>query len=114
MLYQAAALASSSVGPIFTLFKETFPQSSAIELDATYYPNPFQGINPSTFLDSNEAFLRLVDGGEDGEIIPIQPLLVQARLVDTIIAIDATSDLNDSFTAGSSLIVCLHPVSFPL
>ena len=49
-------------------------------------------------------YLRLVDGGEDGEVIPIQPLLVHARGVDTIIAIDASADLNDDFTAGASLI----------
>lgn len=33
--------------------------------------------------------LILVDGGEDGETIPIQPLLVKARGVDVIVVVDA-------------------------
>jgi hypothetical protein len=33
----------------------------------------------------------MVDGSEDGQNIPLQPLLVKAREVDVIIAIDAVS-----------------------
>ena len=32
-----------------------------------------------------------MDGGSDGEVLPLQPLLVRAREVDTILAIDAVS-----------------------
>jgi lysophospholipase len=39
-----------------------------------------------------------VDGGEDGEVIPLQPLLVKARGVDVIFAIDAVSGF---FTSAS-------------
>ena len=49
----------------------------------------------------------MADGGEAGEVVPLQPLLVKARNVDVIFAIDATSD-NDNYAAGSSLIV-RHP-----
>ena len=42
-----------------------------------------------TFANTNEDFVTLVDGASDGEEIPIQPLLVRARKVDTIIAVDA-------------------------
>jgi len=47
----------------------------------------------------------MVDGGLDGQVIPLQPLLVQARGVDTIIAIDADADTADNFANGTELIV---------
>lgn len=68
------------------------PESS-IELDAALWPNPFYGVAPQTFISSNQRYLTLVDGGEDGEVIPIQPLLVKARGLDTILAIDAVSSV---------------------
>ena len=61
-------------------------------------------MNPDAYSDFDQDYLSLVDGGEDGEVIPIQHLLVQAREVDIIFAIDATSDENN-YAAGSSLIV---------
>lgn len=69
---------------------QVIPQPG-IELDITRYPNPFFGVNNGTFIDSERETLKLVDGGEDGEVIPIQPLLVKAREVDVIIAIDGVS-----------------------
>ena len=62
-----------------------------IEIDVASWPNPFYGVAPDTFISSNQSDLRLVDGFENGENIPIQPLLVKARGVDTILAIDAVS-----------------------
>jgi lysophospholipase len=44
-----------------------------------------------TFIDSSQTVLNLLDGGEDGQILPLQPLLVKAREVDVIISIDAVS-----------------------
>lgn len=64
---------------------------SGIELDTASWPNPFYGVAPETFISSNQTDLSLVDGGEDGEVIAIQPLLVKARGLDTILAIDAVS-----------------------
>lgn len=46
------------------------------------------GIASKTFLDSNQSIITIVDGGEDGETVPIQPMLVKARGVDVVIAID--------------------------
>lgn len=54
------------------------------------YPNPFKGVAAQSFIDTNEDLLSLVDGGHDGENIPIQPLLVKARGVDTIFVIDVS------------------------
>ena len=54
-------------------------------------PNPFFGVAPRTYIDSNQTILALVDGGDDGQISPLQPFLVKARGVDVILAIDAVS-----------------------
>ena len=79
---------NSIVGPMVQLMNASIPQPG-VELDVVQYPNPFFGIAEGTFIDSSQTVLRMVDGGEDGEVIPIQPLLVKAREVDVIIAIDA-------------------------
>ncbi|TDL15101.1 lysophospholipase [Rickenella mellea] len=97
------ALLQSSIGPLISLINATFPPTPGTELDATMYPNPFRNVG-KRFIDSDQDFLRLVDGGEDGEVIPIQPLLVKPRGVDVILAIDASADLDDNFTAGGSLV----------
>lgn len=75
------------------------------------YPNPFFGVANGTFIDTNEEFIGLVDGGEDGEIIPLQPLLVKARNVDVIFAIDGSSD-NDNYAAGASLVASQNRTTF--
>ncbi|OBZ65137.1 Lysophospholipase 1 [Grifola frondosa] len=105
-----ATLQSSPAGPIIDLLEKLAPEPG-IELDAALVPNPFIGIAKSTFLDTNETLLTLVDGGEDGEVLPIQPLLVKARGIDIIFATDATSDTDDNFADGSSLIATQNRVS---
>ncbi|EJD05258.1 lysophospholipase [Fomitiporia mediterranea MF3/22] len=110
----AQALAQSPVGPFFALLEQALPQPSSIELDLSLYPNAFLGVSPDTFIDSDQEFLGLIDGGEDGEVIPLQPLLVKARNVDVIVAIDASADTSDGFAAGASLIASKNRTSlFP-
>lgn len=79
---------SQLVQPIIGPLGLFYPQTG-IDLLSAAVPNPFLGVAPGTFLDSKQALLKLVDGGEDGEVIPIQPLLVKARGIDVIIAIDS-------------------------
>ncbi|KAK7690804.1 hypothetical protein QCA50_005904 [Cerrena zonata] len=103
-----AALESSSIGPIIDILNGTFHQPSFVQLDSAAVPNPFFGFNSNipgyTNLDVGERFLKLVDGGENGEIDPLQPLLVQARGVDTIFTIDAPADNAQNFAEGFSII----------
>ncbi|PSR77273.1 hypothetical protein PHLCEN_2v7966 [Hermanssonia centrifuga] len=107
------SLALSSVGPIIAALNATFPQSN-LELDAGLVPNPFMGMAPKTFIDSNQTLLAMVDGGEDGEVDPLQPLLVKARGVDVILAIDAPADTEENFTNGSSILATAQRVAlFP-
>ncbi|KAJ7625144.1 lysophospholipase [Mycena rosella] len=83
------------------LVNETYPQSPALRLDTSNYPNPFHGVAPETFADSRETILALIDGGEDAQVTPLQPMLVEDRNIDVIVTIDATPD---NFALGGSLI----------
>lgn len=80
----------SFFGPEITVFNSLLPEPG-VELDVASWPNPFYGIAPETFISFDQMDLSLVDGGENGEEIPLQPLLVKARGVDTILAIDVVS-----------------------
>ncbi|KAK2023931.1 lysophospholipase [Colletotrichum zoysiae] len=70
---------------------------------AQYAPNPFFGWNPSTNPTANSTQLTLVDGGEDHQNIPLQPLIQPNRAVDVIFAIDSTSDTTFHWPNGSAL-----------
>ncbi|KAJ3489234.1 hypothetical protein NLI96_g2294 [Meripilus lineatus] len=96
-------LLNSNIGPIISALQSNFGQKN-IRLDSSQIPNPFFGLSKGSFVDSDQTLLTLVDGGLDGEVIPLQPLLVKARKVDTIIAIDASADTLDNFAAGASVV----------
>jgi lysophospholipase len=78
------------VAPAFQGLGALIPQEGT-RLDVAHYPNPFisQTVGAGGFIDNQESVLELVDGGEDGQNIPLQPLLVKDRQVDVILAIDA-------------------------
>lgn len=71
---------------------------------ALYTPNPFYKFGGSA--KENEIFhnkhLYMVDGGEDGQNIPLQPLLQGPRKVDLIFALDSTADV-DGWPNGTIL-----------
>ena len=87
---QGVPISETAIGSIIEALEANFPETN-IRLDSSAVPNPFFGVSSSTFPDSNQKILNLVDGGLDGEVTPYQPLLVKARGVDTIFAIDAVS-----------------------
>ncbi|KAF9061929.1 lysophospholipase [Rhodocollybia butyracea] len=68
------------------------------------WPNPFFGIAPSTFVDSNNTELNLIDGGFNGEGLPLNPLLVKARGVEVIVAVEASADTEDNWPNGLSFL----------
>ncbi|KAJ7636505.1 lysophospholipase [Roridomyces roridus] len=78
----------------------------AHRLDTCNFPNAFHGVVPETFADSGETILALCDGGEDGEVSPLQPMLVKDRKIDVIIEIDVNSDgvTGENYAGGSSLV----------
>jgi len=60
---------------------------------ALYTPNPFFKFGDPTNEIFNNRHLYMVDGGEDGQNIPIQPLIQTERQVDLIFALDSTADV---------------------
>ncbi|XBW34740.1 hypothetical protein QEN19_000307 [Hanseniaspora menglaensis] len=75
---------------------------------ALYKPNPFYG---SQFYDSDFSgslsgndTLFLGDGTEDGENIPLVPLLQEDREIDFLFALDSSSDTSDDWPNGASLV----------
>ncbi|KAI9836140.1 MAG: Lysophospholipase 1 [Thelocarpon superellum] len=69
---------------------------------AIYSPNPFRDWKPATNQHLNAEMLTLVDGGEDGQNLPLLPLLHEQRQVDVIFAIDSSSNTN-GYPNGSTL-----------
>lgn len=60
--------------------------------DVANWPSPFNGLKNTTFHDSNETWLQLVDGATSGENIPYSPLLVNARGVELIVTLESSAD----------------------
>ncbi|KAH3686673.1 hypothetical protein WICPIJ_002317, partial [Wickerhamomyces pijperi] len=58
---------------------------------ALYTPNPFYKYGSFNEI-YNSKNLYMVDGGEDGQNLPFQPLLQKSRKLDIIFSIDATVD----------------------
>lgn len=75
---------------------------------AEYKPNPFYGYRSSNSAESfpyaGYAALDLVDGGEDGQNIPLHPLIQPERHVDVIFAVDSSADTSYNWPNGSSLV----------
>ncbi|CAR30899.1 ZYRO0E05126p [Zygosaccharomyces rouxii] len=92
------------------LDEKSFRPTSLNNLDtdyAVYQPNPFYhypGINNE--LTQND-YLYLVDGGEDGENIPLRPLTIPQRNLDIIFVIDSSSD-EFNYPRGKKLKNVLH------
>ena len=79
--------------------------------DIADYPNPFYNASigssssPLTLGAQNYATdrqLTLVDGGEDGQNIPLHPLVQPDRHVDVIFAVDSSADTNATLPTNDS------------
>ncbi|EPQ55428.1 FabD/lysophospholipase-like protein [Gloeophyllum trabeum ATCC 11539] len=102
----------ATAGPWITLVNESFTQPG-VQLDVGLVPNPFQGQGNGSFTEVNETYLNIVDGGNDGQAIPIQPLLVKARAVDALIAIDVNAEVNNYATGGDFISSATRAALFP-
>jgi lysophospholipase len=72
---------------------------------ASWTPNPFYRWNEETNLNANWNDLTLVDGGEDGQNIPLHPHIQQQRSVDVVFAVDASGDtVPGSWPNGGAMI----------
>jgi len=72
------------------------------DIDIADYPNPFYGYNVGENRDAGTERLTLVDGGEDGQNIPLNPLIQPIRNVDVIFAVDSSADTDASYPTDSS------------
>jgi lysophospholipase len=71
---------------------------------SVYEPNPFLGFNEASNRNAQAKALVLVDGGEDLQNIPFQPLLQANRKVDIIFAIDSSADTLTRWPNGTSMV----------
>ncbi|KAJ6017776.1 hypothetical protein N7451_001155 [Penicillium sp. IBT 35674x] len=69
---------------------------------ASYEPNPFYGYNDNSLASTTG--LDIVDGGEDGQNVPLHPLIQPERAVDIIFAIDSSADTDYYWPNGTSLV----------
>ncbi|CAH7687773.1 lysophospholipase [Phakopsora pachyrhizi] len=108
--------ASSNLFPAYKqllkfYYNVTLPYQHYISKSATaIVPNPFKGLGSSQYLERKDSQLELVDGGFGDEVTPYAPLLVKARKVETIIAVDGTGDY-ENYANGSSLIATAQRVA---
>ncbi|EAL86170.1 lysophospholipase Plb2 [Aspergillus fumigatus Af293] len=70
---------------------------------AVYKPNPFYRYASQSKYTSSPS-LTLVDGGEDLQNIPLDPLLQPQRHVDVILAVDSSADTTTRWPNGTSLV----------
>ncbi|GCE99017.1 lysophospholipase 1 [Zygosaccharomyces mellis] len=73
---------------------------------AEYSPNPFKNAHfgPKNGTVTKGDSLQLVDGGEDGQVIPFVPLLQKERDLDVIFTLDNSAVTSNSWPDGSSLV----------
>ncbi|GFF43799.1 lysophospholipase 2 [Aspergillus udagawae] len=70
---------------------------------AVYKPNPFYRYASSSQYTTSPS-LTLVDGGEDLQNIPLDPLLQPQRHVDVILALDSSADTPSRWPNGTSMV----------
>ncbi|KAK6346069.1 Lysophospholipase 1 [Orbilia blumenaviensis] len=85
---------ASSIPSLFRgLVEDILKTLSGDENDiADWTPNPFYRWNPQTNPSAESKRLTLVDGGEDLQNLPLQPLIQPEREVDVIFAVDSSAD----------------------
>lgn len=71
---------------------------------AQWQPNPFYHFNNETNLSHDNKDLSLVDGGEDLQNIPLNPLIQPIREVDVIFAVDSSADTEYFWPNGTALV----------
>ncbi|OLL24675.1 Lysophospholipase 1 [Neolecta irregularis DAH-3] len=93
---------SGSTSPTLETLGSILSALSTEEDDIAAYPNSFY--NYSSMRKGNlSRILTLVDGGEDLENIPLDPVVQPARAVDVVFAIDSSADVN-TWPNGTALV----------
>ncbi|KAF7321318.1 Lysophospholipase [Mycena kentingensis (nom. inval.)] len=69
--------------------------------DVANWPSPFTGIKGSTYVDTNNTWLSLIDGASNGENVPFGPLFVKSRGLDVIVTLENSADDPNSWPNGT-------------
>ncbi|KAI7469563.1 lysophospholipase Plb2 [Hortaea werneckii] len=72
------------------------------DYDIAYWVNPFYHFRNDTNPYASSEQLTLVDGGEDLQNIPLNPLIQPEREVDVIFAVDSSADTNETWPTQDS------------
>lgn len=72
------------------------------EEDIADWVNPFYHYNNGSNVNAPDETLTLVDGGLDGQNIPLHPLIQPNREVDVIFAVDSSADTNSTWPTENS------------
>jgi len=83
---------------------DTLANISEENTDIASWPNPFFQYRPAANRNANSTTLDLVDGGEDLQNIPFDPLLWSLRAVDVILAVDGSADTLTHWPNGTALV----------
>ena len=99
-------LESSSISGILRrLAENVLNELSDAETDtAIYSPNPFYKVKRSVNPAADSTSLTLVDGGLDGQNIPLEPLIQPSRNLDVVFAVDSSADTTTNWPNGTSLV----------
>ncbi|KAJ4991959.1 lysophospholipase [Stagonosporopsis vannaccii] len=85
---------------------------------ADYTPNPFYGFHNDTNPSADHERLTLVDGGEDLQNIPLNPVIQPMRHVDVIFAVDSSADTIEpsapNYPNGTALIATFERSETPI
>ncbi|USP81587.1 hypothetical protein yc1106_08861 [Curvularia clavata] len=87
---------------------------------ADYTPNPFYQYHTETNPSASNKRLTLVDGGEDLQNIPLNPVIQPVRQVDVIFAVDSSADtIEDSnpsknWPNGTALVATYQRANTPI
>lgn len=74
--------------------------------DVANWPNPFNGVKPSTYDDTGSTWLSLLDGASNGANIPLDPLFVNERALDVIVPLDGSADDSNNWPKCVCSLLC--------
>jgi len=99
---QGMAVFGDADSGLFHIIDNLLSEIETRNEDVANWPNPFFGIKNSTFQDANSRWLELIDGGSNLENVPMGPMLVKARGVDVLVAVDGSADDKNSWPNGTA------------
>ncbi|BGP04518.1 hypothetical protein JCM10049v2_000320 [Rhodotorula toruloides] len=109
----SGAAFGSIVSRLLQKITDLNPPAGSVPLVANY-PNSFGNFTPEggyTFESSGNEILQITDGGEDGSNVPLYPLLIKARAVDAVFAVDGSADTSETYANGTSLVATSDKVA---